>query len=44
MVVAISEKRCRCYAHLSEKNDYNEAPEDFFNINHEFQNPRHPKT
>ena len=30
MVVAISEKRCGCYAHPSEKNDYNEAPEAFF--------------
>jgi hypothetical protein len=29
MVVAISEKRCGCYAHPSEKNDYNEAPEAF---------------
>jgi hypothetical protein len=29
MVVAISEKRCGCYMHPSEKNDYNEAPEAF---------------
>jgi hypothetical protein len=29
MVVAISEKRCGCYTHPSEKNDYNEAPEAF---------------
>jgi hypothetical protein len=29
MVVAIVEKRCGCYAHLSKKNDYNEAPEAF---------------
>jgi hypothetical protein len=29
MVVAISEKRCGCYAHPSEQNDYNEAPEAF---------------
>jgi hypothetical protein len=27
MVVAISEKRCGCYVHPSEKNDYNEALE-----------------
>jgi len=27
MVVAISEKRCGFYMHLSKKNDYNEAPE-----------------
>ena len=30
MVVAIFEKRCGCYTHLFEKNDYNEAPEAFF--------------
>jgi hypothetical protein len=29
MVVAISEKRCGCYVHPSEKNDYNEALEAF---------------
>ena len=29
MVVAIFEKRCGCYMHLSEENDYNEAPEAF---------------
>ena len=29
MVVAISKKRCRCYVHLSEQNDYNEAPKAF---------------
>jgi hypothetical protein len=29
MVVAISEKRCGCYVHLSKQNDYNEAPEEF---------------
>jgi hypothetical protein len=29
MVVAISEKRCGCYMHPSEKNDYNEDPEAF---------------
>jgi hypothetical protein len=29
MVVAISEKRCGFYVHLSEKNDYNEAPKEF---------------
>jgi hypothetical protein len=29
MVVAISEKRCGCYAHSFEKNDYNEAPKAF---------------
>ena len=27
MVVVINEKRCGFYAHTSEKNDYNEAPE-----------------
>jgi hypothetical protein len=32
MVVVISEKRCGCYAHLSEKNDYNEAPEAFLTL------------
>ena len=26
MVVVIFEKRCGCYMHPSEKNDYNEAP------------------
>jgi hypothetical protein len=30
MAVAILEKRCGCYAHPSEKNDYNEALEEFF--------------
>ena len=30
MVVAISKKRCGCYAHPFEQNDYNEAPETFF--------------
>jgi hypothetical protein len=30
MVVAIFDKICGYYAHLSEKNDYNEAPETFF--------------
>ena len=29
MVVAISEKRCGCYAHPFEHNDYNETPEAF---------------
>ena len=29
MAVIISEKRCGCYTHLSEHNDYNEAPEEF---------------
>jgi hypothetical protein len=29
MVVVISEKICGYYAHLSEKNDYNEALEAF---------------
>ena len=29
MVVAISERVCGCYAHPSEHNDYNEAPEAF---------------
>jgi hypothetical protein len=32
MVVAISEKRCGCYTHPSEKNDYNEAPEAFLTL------------
>jgi hypothetical protein len=32
MVVAISEKRCGYYVHLSEKNDYNEAPEAFLTL------------
>jgi hypothetical protein len=27
MVVVISENRCGFYVHMSEKNDYNEAPE-----------------
>ena len=30
MVVAISEKRCGCYVHSFEQNDYNEALEAFF--------------
>jgi ribosome biogenesis GTPase A len=32
MVVAISEKRCGCYVHPYEKNDYNEAPETFLTL------------
>jgi hypothetical protein len=32
MVVVISEKRCGCYVHPFEKNDYNEAPEAFFKL------------
>ena len=32
MVVAISEKRCGCYEHSSEKNDYNEAPKAFLTL------------
>jgi hypothetical protein len=32
MVVAISEKRCGYYMHPSEKNDYNEAPEEFLTL------------
>jgi hypothetical protein len=32
MVVVISEKRCGFYAHPSEKNDYNEAPEAFLTL------------
>ena len=32
MVVAIFEKRCCCYAHTSEKNDYNEAPKEFLKL------------
>jgi hypothetical protein len=32
MVVAISEKRCSYYVHLSEKTDYNEPPEDFLTL------------
>ena len=32
MVVAISEKRCGCYVHPFEHNDYNEAPEAFFKL------------
>jgi hypothetical protein len=43
MVVAISEKRCGCYMHLSEHNDYNEAPEEFL-ILIMMPKPRHPKT
>jgi hypothetical protein len=29
MMVAISKKRCGCYMHPPEKNDYNEVPEAF---------------
>jgi hypothetical protein len=32
MVVAISEKRCGFYAHMYEKNGYNEAPEAFLTL------------
>jgi hypothetical protein len=32
MVVAISEKRCGCYVHPYENNDYNEAPEAFLTL------------
>jgi hypothetical protein len=32
MVVAISEKRCGFYMHLSENNDYNEALEAFLTL------------
>jgi hypothetical protein len=32
MVVAISDNRCGFYAHPSEKNDYNEAPEEFLTL------------
>jgi hypothetical protein len=32
MVVAIFEKRCGYYAHPSEQNDYNEAPEAFLTL------------
>ena len=32
MVVAIFEKRCGSYAHLFEKDYYNEAPEDFLTL------------
>ena len=32
MVVAISEKRCGCYAHFSKHNDYNEAPKFFLTL------------
>jgi hypothetical protein len=32
MVVAISEKRCGYYAHMSNNNDYNEAPEAFLTL------------
>jgi ribosome biogenesis GTPase A len=32
MVVVISEKRCGCYVHPYEKNDYNEAPEEFLTL------------
>jgi hypothetical protein len=31
-MVTISEKRCGCYMHPSEKNDYNEAPEGFLTL------------
>jgi hypothetical protein len=32
MVVAISEKKCGCYAHSSKQNDCNEAPEAFLTL------------
>jgi hypothetical protein len=32
MVVVISEKRCGCYAHTFENNDYNEAPDAFLTL------------
>jgi hypothetical protein len=32
MVVAISEKRCGCYTHPFEKNDYNEALDAFLTL------------
>jgi hypothetical protein len=32
MMVAISKKRCGCYVHPSEKNDYNEALEEFLTL------------
>jgi hypothetical protein len=32
MVVAISKKICGCYAHMSEKNDYNESLEAFLTL------------
>ena len=32
MVVAISKKRCGWYAHMSEKNYYNEDPEAFLTL------------
>jgi hypothetical protein len=32
MVVAISEKRCGCYMHMYEKNDYKEALEAFLTL------------
>jgi ribosome biogenesis GTPase A len=32
MVVVISEKRCGCYTHPYEKNDYNEALEAFLTL------------
>ena len=32
MVVAIFEKRCGYYMHLSEQDDYNEAPNSFLTL------------
>ena len=32
MVVAIFEKRCGCYAHQYEQNDYNEALDAFLTL------------
>jgi hypothetical protein len=32
MVVAVSEKRYGCYAHMSDHNDYNEDPEAFLTL------------
>jgi hypothetical protein len=32
MVVAISEKRCGCYAHRSKNNYYNEVPDVFLTL------------
>ena len=32
MVIAISKKRCGCYAHMYEQNYYNEAPEAFLTL------------
>jgi hypothetical protein len=32
MVVAIFDKRCGCYEHPFEKNDYNEAPKVFLTL------------